>query len=259
MLTGCALLDWEDMETAKEIGFDYAEFMGKYLVSLCDREFEKLRDEAERLQLPVLGINGYCPPEIKIAGIGFDPEAVRSYAQKCAQKAGMLGARFVGIGSPNSRNLPRGFSRVEAMRQLKEFLKITAEEFAPCGITVCLEPLAPCYCNFINFLPEAAAVIEDLNQENIRVVADFYNMEYVREADLNLKPWINTIAHIHTSDDDGAPNQRAFLNPDKEVIHRRRIRELYAAGYQGAVSLELDMRLDRERAARSLEIMHLPD
>lgn len=255
MLTGCALLTGSDIKTAAESGFDYVEFMGKYLVCLTREEYGKLRGQLDRAALAVLGINGYCPKEITIAGPGFDPSVIRSYAQLCAQRAGGIAAKFAGIGSPYSRRLPKGFSRTAAMRQLKEFLKITAAEFEPYGITVCLEPLAPCYCNFINYLPEAAAVIGELNQENIRLVADFYNMEYVGEADLNLKPWIGSIAHVHISDDDGAPDKRSFLKPEKAELHQRRLQGLYAAGYQGAVSLELDVRLERQRAKQSCKIL----
>ena len=33
MQIGCTLLSPQDLDAAKETGFDYAEFMGKYLVS----------------------------------------------------------------------------------------------------------------------------------------------------------------------------------------------------------------------------------
>ena len=80
-------------------------------------------------------------------------------------------------------------------------------------------------------------------------------MEYVNEADLNLKKYRGIIKHAHISDDDGTPSQRSYLKPEKEEIHRNRIRRLYENGYQGAISLEIDCRIDAARSARSLEIM----
>ncbi len=253
--TGCTLQNPSDIIPAAECGFDYLEFMGKYLVSLSQNELMSLQKKVKDFSVRVLGMNGYCPETLKMAGPGFDPESIRKYAVECAKRGAGLGAELVGIGSPKSRNLPGGYPRSEAVRQLKEFLKITTEEFGKYGMTVCLEPLAPCYCNFINYLPEAAAVVEDLNLENLGIVVDFYNMEYVNEADLDLKSFVNLIRHAHISDDDGSCNRRSWLKKEKRKLHVKRVRSLYDRGYEGAITLETDCRFDRKQAAESLDIL----
>lgn len=43
MQIGCTLLSPQDLDAAKETGFDYAEFMGKYLVSLSSSEYLELQ------------------------------------------------------------------------------------------------------------------------------------------------------------------------------------------------------------------------
>lgn len=255
MLLGCTLLSEKDIGTAKEAGYDYVEFMGRYLCSLEADQFNWLQKETEKKGIRVLGINAYCSEEIVIAGTYFDAGCVRRYAKKCAERTAQLGVQYVGIGSPNSRNLPNNFPKSLALQQLKEFLLITVEEFAKYDCTVCLEMLAPCYCNFVNHLEEAAAIVKELNHHMIRLVADFYNMEQVSEADWNLKPWIGLIAHVHLSDDDGSPSRRSFLKPERAEIHSDRIRNLYQAGYQGAITLEVDLPMDKKRAEESLRIM----
>lgn len=255
MRVGCSLLDQEEIEIASRIGFDYVEFMGKYLVSLSDLEYKKVLKKIQDRNLSVIGINGYCPPEIKIAGPGFDSKKIREYAKKCAQRTGDIGTRFVGIGSPKSRELTEGYSRLEAIKQCEEFLQITAEEFAPYNITICLEALSPCYCNFINSFQEVVMIINEIDQENIRAVVDFYNMEYMGEADMNLKPWIKLVEHVHISDDEGSPNKRSFLKIGKKEIHQKRLSQLYDCGYKGAISLEVDVKLDYDRAVESLRII----
>lgn len=255
MQIGCALLSPQDLVEAKNIGYDYAEFMGKYLVSLSAGEYLEIQRTAERIQMQVKGINAYCPETVKMVGPGFNPLIIMEYARQCSQRAYGLGVKFVGIGSPKSRNLPEGYSRTAALEQLKEFLKITAYEFERYNIMVCLEPLAPCYCNFINFISETVSVVEGLRLGNLGLIADFYNMEYVKEADMDLKNYRHFIKHAHISDDDGTPYQRSFLKSQKEEIHKKRIRKLFDTGYRGAISLEIDCRIDTERAARSLEIM----
>ena len=43
MQISCTLLSPQDLDAAKETGFDYAEFMGKYLVSLSSSEYLELQ------------------------------------------------------------------------------------------------------------------------------------------------------------------------------------------------------------------------
>ncbi len=255
MQVGCALLSEEDISLAKEIGYDYIELMGKYLVSLSDMEYGKLVQKLDNYQILCQGINAYCPKEIVIAGPGFDIENAYQYAKKCAKRAKEAGAKCIGIGSPNSRNLPEGFPREIALLQLSEFLKVTAEEFGKFNITVCLEALAPCYCNFINTVQEAVNVVKKINWENIRVVLDFYNMEHIGEADEDLADYIPYIAHTHISDDDGAPNRRYFLKEEKAMIHQKRISKLYNLEYKGAISVEVDLPVHKAMAQKSFDII----
>lgn len=252
---GCGIIQQEDLVMAGESGFDFVELSGKYLVALNKDQYQNLISRLEQSEIQVLGINGYCPREIRIAGPGFDPVAIRQYAARCAKRAAPLGVKFIGIGSPFSRNLPSGYARSKADEELRQFLTITANEFAVYGMTVCLEALAPCYCNYINYLQEAVAIVQAVNSELVRVVVDFYNMEYLKEADLDLRPFMDWISHAHISDDDGDPFQRSFLEKSKTELHQRRIRNLYQAGYQGAVTIEVDCPFDRQKAEASLHVL----
>ena len=65
-------------------------------------------------------------------------------------------------------------------------MKSTADAFGKYEITVCLEPLAPCYCNFVNTLEEAAEIVKEIGWKEIRLIADYYNLEYVNEADKDM-------------------------------------------------------------------------
>ena len=79
MQIGCTLLSPQDLDAAKETGFDYAEFMGKYLVSLSSSEYLELQRAVKRSRLQVAGINGYCPETVKIGvRAGNHPEICMS-------------------------------------------------------------------------------------------------------------------------------------------------------------------------------------
>ena len=141
------------------------------------------------------------------------------------------------------------------MKQLKDFLKITAEAMGRYGITVCLEALAPCYCNFVNYAAEAVEITREIGWETVKVVPDYYNMEYTGEADFDMQGWIPDISHVHISDDAGSPSKRYFLRKEKFRIHEQRLHSLVLNGYKGAVTLEVDIPINLKEAERSLKLL----
>jgi len=118
---------------------------------------------------------------------------------------------------------------------------------------MCLEALATCYCNTVNTTTQALEIIKQVNHPSVKLVLDFYNMEHMNEADIELTKL--PIIHAHISDDDGAPNLRSYLKPNKKDLHQKRIKRLQDTGYNGGLTLEVDVPYDRERAALSLAIM----
>ncbi len=239
----------------QKAGFDYVELSGRNVCAMDQAAFEKLRRMVESGRLPCLGFNAYCPPEVRIAGPGFSAEYAREYALRCLSRAVELNVQVVGIGSPMSRNLPAGFDRNLAMHQAEEFFAVTADVFAAQSIFVCVEALGPCYCNFINTLAEALSLVRAVNMGNLKLVADFYNMEHSGEADIPLFPFVNDIVHAHISDDAGSPQMRWFLKHDKRDTHISRIKRLRGAGYLGAVTLETDLPAELHAARQSLQIL----
>lgn len=243
-----------DYEAARDSGYDYVEFSGREIAALDAPAFETLRQQVTDGP-PCLGLNAYCPAQVVIAGPGFDPDMARRYAEGLAVRAAALGVRVVGVGSPFSRTLPAGFDRALAWRQAVRFFRETALAFAGCGIEVCVEALGPCYCNFVNRLDEAVRLAQEADQPNLGVVLDFYNMEHSGEADADLRPYASWIRHAHISDDAGDPRRRAYLRPDRRAVHAQRVQGLATAGYDGRISLEIDVAYDAREAAQSLQML----
>jgi len=254
MLIGCTGRPDEYRELS-ETGFDYTEFPCRVICQMNDDDFLSLRNQVDEISFPVLGMNIYCPPEVVIAGPGFDEDIVAVYARKAAGRAGALGVRFIGIGSPKSRILPEDYDLISARKELMTFLKITSEEFGNFGIKTTLEALAPCFCNFVNTLPEAYEIVKEFDDENIGLVADFYNMEHSGEADIDLSKYIDKVFHMHISDDDGAPTKRSYLKPEKLSIHASRISRLQQSPYNGMITIEVDVPFDKMRAENNLSFL----
>ena len=74
----CSLLTGQDMEAAVQAGFDYVELMGKYLVSLQERDFAMLLRQQDRL-LPIGNLSGQIPGHRRTDPNILNPQPVCPY------------------------------------------------------------------------------------------------------------------------------------------------------------------------------------
>ncbi|MDD3334738.1 MAG: sugar phosphate isomerase/epimerase [Eubacteriales bacterium] len=254
MNIGCSIIPGE-AATARDCGFAYVELAGKVVHSMDETAFEKLCKELTQASVPCLGFNAYCPKEIVIAGPGYSEANAEAYARELLPRAKALGVKLVGIGSPFSRILPTGFDPALADEQALRFFTATGHVFGEAGIRVCIEALAPCYCNYLNRVEDADALAQAVALPNVGVVADFYNMEHVGQADRELGSLLPRLFHVHISDDDGTPTRRDFLKPERAAFHQQRIRRLLDSGYQGNLTVEVDLPVTKEKAVSTFSIL----
>lgn len=249
MIFGC-VASVSTIGLVKEAGLAFTELQGKAVSALSEEDFRCLRRRLDELELPCIGFNAYCPPEITIAGPRYDRRQNLEYIRRTAGRAGELGIRQVGVGSPRSRILPKDFDRKLAIRQMTEFLLDNAEAYEPLGIAVALEPLAECFCNCINTCDEALEIITHLEGAHVGLIYDLYSMERQGEADRSIAELMPYISHVHISDDvAGDPYSRCMPHPQRYELHRTRLRRLRSAGYTGTVSLETDLPLSAPQLA----------
>jgi sugar phosphate isomerase/epimerase len=254
LLIGCTSRPAET-EVLVSCGYDYIEMSGWLIHSLGNQEFNTVCKKLDKHGVRCLGLNAYCPPEVVIAGIGFDAPNAYRYAKSLADRAKKLNVKHVGIGSPMSRTLPDGFSRTLANKQAHEFFRVTADVFAEADIIVCVEALGYCYCNFINTISEAAELVYQLDHPYIRLIADYYNMEHSGEADIDISPYLPILHHVHISDDNGSPSGRSFLKEIKKNVHAERLENLCNAGYNKTLSVETDVAVTVDAAADTLRFL----
>lgn len=251
---GCVVTQ-EDYKQAVNAGYDYVEISGRNTCALDHSAFHQLLARFREGAIPCLGFNAYCPPEIIIAGPGFSRHKAAEYAKHCAERAVALGIQVVGVGSPFSRILPDDFGRDKAWEQAIAFFQATCQAFYGTGITICLEALGQCYCNFINSIVEAQKLVREAGEPNLKIVLDFYNMEHEGEADISLESLVGDIGHAHISDDAGTPQQRWFLKGEKATLHQSRIARLYEAGYRSLLTVEIDLPVQMAPAVNTLNIL----
>ncbi|TAH71131.1 MAG: sugar phosphate isomerase/epimerase [Anaerolineaceae bacterium] len=254
MLVGCSA-KIDEYNLVSKSGFDYIELAGKVIAILNDDDFEKLKNTIKNGSLPCLALNAYCDSDIVIAGPKFDIKKAQKYASKLAARADLLGVKVVNIGSPKSRILPLDFDRDLAGEQIEQFYSVTADEFAKYGIIVTVEALGYCYCNFINQIDEALAIVKKINKSNLMFVLDYYNMQQSNEENADITPTLPYLAHVHTSDDAGSPQLRSFFRKNRYSVHETHLRKLKELGYNNTISIEVDVPFNVDDAKSSLELI----
>ena len=239
-----------DFEAVAEYGYDFIEIAGRELYEMPDGEYAALRKQIEGSHVKCCGCNAYCPPDVKMAGPGFSREKAGEYARRVALRATALGAGnvgnvagnvgnaagYVGIGSPMSRMLPRGYSRSQALEEMKMFLEATAEAAKERGMGVLVEALNPGECNFITSNEEALAIAEDMAGSGIGIVYDIYHAVMSSEEPGVFRKILPHVRHIHVCGIRGT--DRRF--PVKDDMERLRpyLEVIKTSGYKGIISVE---------------------
>jgi len=83
-----------------------------------------------------------------------------------------LGGKIMVFGSPKQRDLLPGVSDETAMGYAAEVFSALTPTLAECGVTLCLEPLAPSETNFLNTIDQANVLIERVGHPNFRLHLD---------------------------------------------------------------------------------------
>lgn len=252
MKYGCCTTP-EYYEHLERLGFDFIELAGKSVATMDAVSFAEIARKIELGKVKCCGFNAYCPPEIVIAGEGYDLPAAVAYAKVVMRRAKEIGARSVGIGAPASRTLPEGFDRRKARRQIIDFLKATAEIADAQGVQLLLEAVCTRECNFLNYTEEALALIRTLALPNLYLVYDLYHSMVMKEDVAIVKEAFPYIRHVHICQDDHGA--RVYLRPELTGQYQAYFDVLLACGYSGTISLEAFSGDVAEGAARSLPIL----
>jgi len=119
-----------------------------------------------------------------------------------------LGGRYLVHGSPKQRALPAGDSPAAARARALECFAQAARRAQACGVTYCIEPLAPRETDFVNTVAEAAAIVDEIGSPALKTMIDCSAAgQAEREpVDALMARWMpgGRIAHVQVND----PNRR---------------------------------------------------
>jgi D-psicose/D-tagatose/L-ribulose 3-epimerase len=202
MLFGiCCAIDEEGnikhIDYYKICGFDYLELPLNKIASMNDVEFRKMYERIEKTGLPVLSANCFMDSRIKITGPEFNNEIFTEYVKKVLLRAHNLGIQKTVFGSGTSRNIPAGFSRDKAMKQLSENLSYITDEAADYGMTVEVEHLNKGESNVLCTYEETRRFVKEADIKNLKINLDWYHFSLGNENLTELYTDENLIGHVH--------------------------------------------------------------
>jgi D-psicose/D-tagatose/L-ribulose 3-epimerase len=241
----------DDVEKAKNIGFDYVELLVKNFTALSDEDFAKFQAKHKEVGLPTPVGNNFIPVELKLVGPEVDKDKQMAFVTKAFDRAQKLGMKVVVLGSGGARKIPDGFSREEGWKQLVDFAKRIAPESKKRGIVVTVEPLQKGETNTINTAAEGLKWVQEVNHPNFQLMVDFYHLSLEKEDPAILESAKKHIKHLHIAN----PHLRRFPMSSDEFDYSIFFAKLKKSGYRGGLTIEgKTEKLDSE-APRALEFL----
>lgn len=227
----CAGVD--KAERLADAGYDYIELAvgGDLVPDRDDAVWEPKRRAIEAMPLRPEAFNGFVRA-LGIVGPDVDGDALRRYVDTALARAQIVGGRIIVFGSGGARQVPDGFGRDVAERQILQFLGYCAEASDRTGVVVAIEPLNKTECNIINTVVEGADYARRVGRVGVQNLADTYHMEKDGEPLDAIVATRDVLVHAHTAD----TGRRAPATGTYD--HAAFFRALKQAGYDARVSIE---------------------
>jgi len=191
----------EQSASVKASGYDFVEETVPRLLQgqVADEQWTGAR-RAAGCVLPLIAANMLVPGSLKITGPDALMDKLRPYIQRVVGRAAKVGMKTLVFGSAPARNVPEGFDRKQAKRQILEFVRMATNVCMSHGITLVCEPINSRDGNIITTVREAMEYVWEIDHPNFQCLVDSYHfcvddepLENLREA----MPWIR---HVHLAD-----------------------------------------------------------
>ena len=234
----------------QKYGYDYVELPLAQVMELSDSDFQTLCDSLSRFGIPCECCNNFFPASVRLTGPQADLSKAEEYMQRAVPRAAKLGAKVIGFGSSGAKNLPDGFDKEEAFRQVVAVLKKAGEICGEYGIVIAIEPLNRKESNLILNLSEGAALMEAVSMPEVRLLVDYYHFVMEKDTLQTLRKWTPTLRHAHFAD----PKGRVFpLEANSEYTAFFEV--LQEAGYSGRCSIEAYSETPETDLARGIQVL----
>lgn len=218
----------------KKTGFDYVEFSMSGINSMPGDEFTALTAQLKEQQLPCEVCCSFFPGKIKLTGKDVDLEQIRRYTEMSVARAVALGAEIIVLGSYESKNIPEYMTYKEGYLQFIEVLRFIAGIIGKADIKIGIEPINSEKSNLIVSMEEGLKLVQDTGCDNVKLIADYYQMCKEGESVEILRKAKDHLIHIHLATGQG----RLFPNRAEASEFELLFEILRSIVYNGRISIE---------------------
>ncbi|MCE3270467.1 MAG: tagatose 3-epimerase [Ramlibacter sp.] len=232
---------------AADLGYDGLEVapftLAEDPMSITDQEAAAFRKVAEDHGLRIHGLHWLLVAPAGLSIVSEDASLRRrttDVMQRLVELCVALGGSYLVHGSPKQRSVPAGSTREQAWERARECLRAAGEAAARCGVTYCLEPLAPRETDLFNTVEEAACMVDEIGLPALRTMIDCSAAGQAEAEPVHalMERWMprGVIGHVQVND----PNRRGpgqgvmAFGPILQVM--RRMEE--AGHFPGIVGVE---------------------
>jgi sugar phosphate isomerase/epimerase len=235
--------------------FDYLEEnVQRFLIPERPQEaFEELWQEAAQLTVPIEAANSLLPADLTVVATPtrrVDTKRLERYMKTALQRAEQAGIRVIVFGSGGARACPPGYSRNDAVQQIREHLLQWSEWAQNHGVQIVLEPLRYEETNMLNTVAESGALVASIEKSGARLLADVYHMACNHESPQDILLWVSLLSHIHVAEkrDRAAPGRYGEdFRPYFSALHQ--------GGYDHRISIECNWQNLAQEVAPAIEIL----
>jgi len=167
----------DDIPAAERAGYDYVELtVTNVWPEVGDDEYRRLKEYLKQFKVKPEAWRRFVPPSLSVVGPKVDFPQITEFLHNTLSRIRDLGGEVVVFGSPLSRNVPEGFSRERAHEQILQFLRTCSDIAKKNELVIVIEPIIRRNCNFLNTVAEALHTAREIEDPQVRVLADLYHM-----------------------------------------------------------------------------------
>jgi len=228
----------ELVEKAAKDGFDFFEWdVGSFLKPRESAEaFAASLAIVRKAALKCPAVNCFIPHDLKITGPEVKTAELETFTRIACERAQEAGVKTIVFGSGGARNVPEGFDRERARRQIVDFCRMLAPIAEKHNVTIAVEPLNLKASNILNTVDECADLVREVNRPAIRLLVDSFHFLLDNDSLKDISANGHLLAHVHVAT---SPHH---LPPGAEPCDLLPFfKALVSGGYDGRVSLECDL------------------
>ncbi len=235
----------QNFAKAVSYGFDYLEPSVSEIAAMSEEAFARFKQQVQGAPIRCESFNGFIR-SLRVVGNDVNPQALRNYMELSLERCRQLGGTIVVWGSASSRNVPPGFSREQAWKQIQLFLRLADEIAGSKGITVAIEPLRTQESNIINTGAEALRLVHEVHRPRIRMIIDYYHLRVMNEDPEIIWRARKEIVHFHFANPHGRLWPRS---PSEDPEYGRFFELVKKIHYRGGISIEARGSFERDAQA----------